>query len=278
MQLYALTHTTPISATRAEKRKDYKCPECGATVRLRSGPSKQPHFYHLSAPKHCRQHTKSLEHLQLQLKLVTLLTPLDAQIESPFPSINRIADVAWHSKKIVFEIQCSPISLEEAKERTLDYASLGYQVIWILHDKRFNKKTLSAAESYLRTTPCYFTNSDKTGSGIVYDQFETLSGARRTFKGPPLPLIPTNIFPLPTIAAPDLDLPAIILQRLSQWKCYTEGDLLHHLLKEGNLSQTAKRLLALETKRQKTKRLPLKILIAKSYRALLEHMLSTLAG
>src|SRR5271170_2645635 len=144
MQLYALDNTTPIAAAKADKKRDYLCPECGSKLRLRSGPSRQSHFYHLSLPTHCLQHQKSLEHLQLQLRLFDLIGP-QAQIESPFPAFKRIADVAWHSKKIIFEIQRSPIPLEEAQNRNLDYQRAGYNVIWILHDRQFNKTHLSAS-------------------------------------------------------------------------------------------------------------------------------------
>ncbi|MBS0604761.1 MAG: hypothetical protein JSS60_06970 [Verrucomicrobia bacterium] len=282
MQLYAFDNAFPISASKAEKGKDYHCPECSAKVRIRGGPSRQTHFYHINVPKNCRQHQKSLEHLQLQLKLFNLIGGVGVQIESPFPSIQRIADVAWHGKKIVFEIQCSPISLEEAQCRILDYQSLGYEVIWILHDRQFNRTALSAAENYLRTTPCYFSNIDKTGAGIVYDQFDVLRGSRRSFKGPPLPIAPTKISHLPPLSNPDLGLPQIVLQRLTKWKCYAEGDLLHRLLKEGNLSQAAKKMISMEAGAQKqkktaeAKKLPIKELIVKSYQSLLDWVLNKL--
>jgi competence protein CoiA len=169
MQLYALEESHPIFAKDAEKGKSYTCPECTSFVRVRGGPSRQTHFYHLKAPPHCRQHQKSLEHLHMQLRLLEALKGDGAQMEAPFPKIGRIADVAWASKKIVFEVQCSPISLEEVRGRIADYQRQGYSVIWILHDKQFNKPSLSAAEHHLRKTPCYYTNCDKTGKGLVYD-------------------------------------------------------------------------------------------------------------
>ncbi len=275
MQLYALKGSNPIAAAKAERGKDYLCPECASTVRLRGGPSRQTHFYHLFLTKKCRQHQKSLEHLQLQLKLFELIGP-DAQIECPFPDIRRIADVAWHSKKIVFEIQRSPIPLEEAQSRNGDYQTAGYHVIWILHDKQFNKATLSAAESHLRTTPCYFTNIDKTGNGIIYDQFEVIKGIRRLFKGPPLKITPTKILSMPSIAAPDIALPHLLLDRLANWKCYAAGDLLHRILKEGNLCLSAKKMTAIEAHLNREnriahmQRLPTLELIAKSYRSIID--------
>ena len=50
----------------------------------------------------------------------------------------------------MFEIQCSPITAREIEERNSDYQSLGYQVIWILHDSLYNKGRLTAAEYFLQ--------------------------------------------------------------------------------------------------------------------------------
>lgn len=262
MQLYALDHTTPISATQALKGKDYLCPECRSTVRKREGDLRQAHFYHPSLPKQCRQHQKSLEHIHLQLKLFELLGS-DGQMECPFPSIKRIADVAWHAKKIVFEVQCSPISREEAQSRTLDYQKEGYTVLWILHDRQFNKKTLSASESYLRTTPCYFTNINKLGQGVVYDQFEVLKKSRRVFKGPSLTVFPTKIISIPHI---DIQLPQLLLNR----KYCAQGDLLHRIL---NDPQSIKKMLYLENRTENKQRLPLHKLLQRAYYALLNLIL-----
>lgn len=191
--------------------------------------------------------------------------------------------MAWHSKKMIYEIQCSPIPFEEVQCRILDYISIGYEVIWILHDKQFNRKNLSAAESFLRNLPCYFTDIDKLGDGIVYDQFEVLKDHRRLFKGPPLTVSLEKFFRLPAVVPPDFVLPQIVSSRFEKWKCYMEGDLLHRLLKEGHLSQSIKKMLTLEQqilgsheeKVAEIKRLPFKTLIIKSYRFLIDHLLKT---
>ncbi|MBI2810818.1 MAG: hypothetical protein HYX67_08330 [Candidatus Melainabacteria bacterium] len=278
MQLIALDRDNSLSAAQADKGKDYICPECSSPVRLRGGPSRQDHFFHLAKQSQCRQHEKSQEHIHLQMRLCALT---DGQMECPFPSISRIADVAWHNRKLVFEIQCSPISLEEAKTRTSDYRSAGYEVVWILHDKRFNAKNLSAAEHFLRTTACYFSNVDAKGNGIVYDQFDVIKDNRRLFKGPPLELDPSKITRMPQAASPDIPLPHALLYRLANWKCLAEKDLLHRLLREGSLSASSKKMLVIEKRLLEEKpaneRLPLKKLITGTYTALLEILLSKLA-
>jgi competence protein CoiA len=280
MQLYALDNIVPVVALKAEKGKDYSCPECGAKVRLRGGPSRQMHFYHLSLPKNCRQHQKSLEHLQLQLKLLGVIGQ-DAQMEAPFLHVRRIADVAWHAQKIIFEIQCSPISLEEASKRNLDYQRAGYTVVWILHDKQFNSSNVCASENYLRTGPCYYTNIDKAAKGGIYDQFEVIRCNKRLFKGPPLHVSVSKISLIPAFPL-DIPLPQIIFDRLRSWKYFAAGDLLDRLFQEKSFPLAAKKMMAIETYCKVRKRdaqmlrLPFKEWIVKAYCSLLAWALKNL--
>lgn len=188
MQLLALSSQGPLQATSAEKQKNYTCPECQEIVRVRSGPHRQPHFYHVHKTSSCRQHQKSAEHIQAQLMLLSLLPAGECSLERPFPSISRIADAVWETAQIVFEIQCSPITQEEVKARTADYQSIGMKIVWILHDKRFNRRSLGSAESHLRQQTCYYTNCSASGLGMIYDQFEIIEKEKRLFKGPALPI------------------------------------------------------------------------------------------
>ena len=182
MQFYALDGNEPILASLSQKQKDYRCPECDSIVRVRSGPHRQIHFYHTKTKRLCRQHKKSLTHLNIQWLLQSILSPQNAFLEHRFPEIGRIADVFWKEAGIVFEVQCSPISLKEAQERCSDYRSLGLIPVWILFDRRYNRTFCSAAEVYLREEVCYFTN----GKGFFYDQKEVIKRARRIFRSPPL--------------------------------------------------------------------------------------------
>lgn len=273
MQLYALEENRPISAVKAAKGKDYICPECRSAVRIRGGPSRQIHFYHRSLPRQCRQHEKSEEHIHTQLRLLSLLP--GARMEHRFPGIERIADIAWIPQKIVFEIQCSPISLEEAKGRVLDYGAAGYSIVWILHSREFNKKNLSAAESFLRSIPCYFTDIDKEGHGTIYDQFEVIRASRRLFKGPPLQVALEKFFPLPSLDF-NYSLPQAAKMRIEKWKCYADGDLFCRIVQEGGHSSSVKKMAALEKRLLEEKnggRLPLKALFVCSYRALIDDLL-----
>ncbi len=201
MHLYALDENGhSIEASIASKQYNYKCMECFGPVRVRSGLIRQPHFFHLERPENCRQHGKSLEHLTIQLHLQQALPPGDAILEMRFPSINRIADVAWLSQKLVFEVQCSPISPLEIQERTFQYAKVGYQVVWIFHDQQFNRNRKSGAEGVCRK-PYYYTNMTGEGDGFIYDQM------KKKFKGVKYPI--------------DLSKP----KRFSSGTLYFQGDI-----------------------------------------------------
>ena len=227
MQWVALENEISVFASHAHKQHDYLCPECRSILRVRSGPHRQTHFYHLRSVPECRQHKKSQEHLLLQLFLFNSIPPEEAHVERPFPDIKRIADVAWEAKKMIFEIQYSPISLQEASARCADYRSIGYEVMWILHDKRFNRWRMTASEAYLRKQPCYFSNMDKMGKGIIYDQFEVLKHHRRLHKGTPLKVHPILIHP--HLAPAPAELPPSLLERWNSWKIRVEGDLLSRI-------------------------------------------------
>lgn len=127
------------------------------------------------------QQKKSLAHLQIQLHLKSLLP--GSVLEKPFPTTGRIADVYWEEKKLVFEVQCSPLSLQEAEQRCRDYLTEQVIPVWILYTQKFNGTYLSAAERFLRTGLCYFSDGAR-----IYDQFEVVAEKRRLFHGPPLPV------------------------------------------------------------------------------------------
>ncbi|MBA3285957.1 MAG: hypothetical protein H0U27_12990, partial [Nitrosopumilus sp.] len=128
MQLYAFDiESKLISAKNALRQIDYFCPECKGYLRLRGGLHRQDHFYHSDFTPTCRQSVKSAEHLHTQLYILSQLPEKKCFMERRFPEINRIADICWESKKIIFEIQCSPISVEEIQERNRDYQSAGFE-------------------------------------------------------------------------------------------------------------------------------------------------------
>jgi competence CoiA-like predicted nuclease len=125
-------------------------------------------------------------HQKMQAFLIELLRE-QATREAFLSTVGRRADVLWKEKNVVFEIQCSPISFFEVKQRIQDYRKEGLTVIWLLHDRLFNRKRLSDAERFLRSSQkCYFFYLDPNQKGVVYDQLEKWDGERRLEVGPPL--------------------------------------------------------------------------------------------
>ncbi len=178
MQLFALNEAnTLVSARDAARQQDYICPECRSRVRLRSGPSRAPHFYHLDEERECRQQGKSLSHLHTQFRLQKMIP--EVKLEVPFPTISRIADVAWEDERVVFEVQCSPITAAELIARNRDYLSLGWTPIWIFHEDRYNKRKLSAAEWVVRHQIHYYTDINEEGTGELYSHFSEFAHGRR---------------------------------------------------------------------------------------------------
>lgn len=229
MQLFALDKKNVLTNARnAAKRKNYTCLECGGRVHLRGGHYRQLHFYHIKPSDFCRQHQKGLKHIAIQSRLQENLPLNDGVIECSFPEIKRIADVAWLSEKIVFEIQYSPISQDEVLSRISDYRSVGWEVVWILHDDRYNKKQLSPAEKVLHSFPHYFSNINARGEGIIYDQFSHHFRWRRIFRLPPLKVDLSQV--QRDIVSPDVFSLKCLQERAKNWPLFFEGDLMNRFL------------------------------------------------
>ncbi|MEC7840260.1 MAG: competence protein CoiA family protein [Chlamydiota bacterium] len=244
MQLFARDnqgHITP--ADEADKQEEYFCLECGSGVRLRGGLHRRKHFYHLQQDRQCRLGGKSLVHLQVQCFIKNLLPPGESLLERRFDEIDRIADVCWENKKIIFEVQCSPISSQEIAARNADYKSLGYEVVWILHDSRYNRLKVSAAEHFLVDSPHYFTNIDLRGEGIVYDQISAIKGRIRNKLGAKL-TVHLNSFS--HMDKKNKSFFPLVESRRGRWPLYFEGDLIDAFIC-GALTEKQKRFLAKES-------------------------------
>lgn len=223
MQIFALNDQDEVvQASEAVKQQDYFCLECRGLLRLRSGQIRQGHFYHVRPNDSCRMHQKSLKHLQVQWRLLQLLGQEECQLECRFPQVNRIADCVWLSEKIIFEVQCSPIPSEEVLQRNRDYSSQGYQVVWLLHDSCFNQVRLSAAEHALATSPHYFTDIDRNGKGVIYDQYAYVHKGVRCEIGPVQPL---NLLERHRTAALQGAWPRAAALRVQSWPLFFGGDL-----------------------------------------------------
>jgi competence protein CoiA len=219
MALYAVDDDDLIHASDAISGKVYWCLDCFGPVKRRLG-KQVYYFYHLTAAPQCRLYSKTEDHLLAQLQLKRKLPAL--HLEKPFLPINRVADACWEERKIVFEIQCSPITPAEAAQRMKDYTSQGYQVVWLLDDRRYNKKLLRPAEEFLRQHPTYYVNIKRE---LYYDQFELFHEKQRWIKGRPLPLQLDQVQHRPTLSFTPDRYPQQIC--LLQSPLYFRGDRLH---------------------------------------------------
>jgi competence CoiA-like predicted nuclease len=124
-------------------------------------------------------------HLTVQKEIARIIGEDDVFLEYRFQG--HIADIYWKKHNIVFEVQCSKMSLKECKKRTTDFERLGVRVIWILHQKNFNKPSVSPMELYLlERKGLYYTNISQNGEGIVFDQEEALCYGIRKVRSPPI--------------------------------------------------------------------------------------------
>lgn len=131
-------------------RQVFSCPACGQLVLLKAGNKYRPHFAHKSL-RDCAYHqeNESTEHLELKAALYQALSKTEqVAVERVLPDLGQIADLLV-GDKLALEVQCSPLSLERFKERTLSYQENGYQVLWLLGQKLWLGKKLSQLQRSL---------------------------------------------------------------------------------------------------------------------------------
>jgi|GEM_PF-1634784 len=205
-----------IHAKEAIKGKNYLCIACQSNVRRRGGDWVRDHFYHLQENLSCHLSQKSETHLNLQISLQESLPTGEAFLEERFTTIRRIADVAWYRYKIVFEIQVSPLSIDEMLARIHDYKTVGWQVIWVLHTHSFFGQRGSKEELLLMDHPHYFANHTSNGIGEFFDVI---------WQGPFQPQVTTSVllqhpFPKPSSGFRDT------------WPYYFKGDFFDQSLQK----------------------------------------------
>jgi competence protein CoiA len=230
MPLYAYDASILVYAADGIETKKYRCCECQGLVKVRKGRFRIPHFYHLFQSPSCRLYSKSQDHLLTQLAIQRLLPAGETALEKPFPEIGRRADLIWDRPKLAFEIQCSLISPLEIKQRILDYATVGYQVVWILDDRIFNRKKCSTAEQLIRLTPSYYATMSKQTFPIFYDQFEIINKNVRVKKGRKLKVHLQRPYPVPLRDWPKKQFPRQIINKVANTSVFFHGDLLHKAL------------------------------------------------
>jgi competence protein CoiA len=108
---------------------------CGEPGHLRSSKRGTQHFYH-AVDAGCNYSEESLEHLVIkeQIYQACKASGWETTVEFPAPDRSWIADVyaSNEGRKIVFEIQISPISPDELAERDGKYRNEGIESYWLL--------------------------------------------------------------------------------------------------------------------------------------------------
>lgn len=203
----------------------YTCAGCKQEVRVRGGRFNIRHFYHVNPKKKCVFRPRSLTHIAIQQAILKMFPKGEITLEHPMPEIKRRADAYWSKKKVVFEVQCSRITLMEVERRERDYARVGCRVVWILSDKKFNKRLVSPAEKELRMRPCYYANHSHGMSGYFYDQFEVIHRSVRTRKTPRTRVRLSKFY---LVDDPKKVTPKILKNR---GPLYFHGDLMHNALR-----------------------------------------------
>ena len=227
MQLVALNkNLVPVHADNAQSKENYVCLGCKGPLRVRLKGRSRAHFFHLHKRSLCAQNKKTALHLETQKYIVNALPHGEGALEVRFSSIDRIADVVWEKKKIVFEVQRSSITKKEVEMRNIDYAKLGYQAVWILHEKKFGKRDLSSMELFLFSATHYFSSVDEQGKGCIYDQLCIIEGSKAVFRGAKLPITLKNPFSFALFPQNMLkSLPQILARRQMERKLGFQGDL-----------------------------------------------------
>ena len=149
--IYALNDQNErINASKAEKGKNYYCPNLDCTNRdliLKKGQIRVPHFAHKSQ-KDCSYEPESETHIACKMFFQTLLSLDDQFVE--FYGIEGVRpDVLYN--QFALEIQCSPITNGEIKRRNRTYEKNGYTAIWIFLEDEFISKTKKVLEDPKRS-------------------------------------------------------------------------------------------------------------------------------
>lgn len=228
MQLYAFDGTgRKVFIATARPGQDYFCMECKGRMRLRRTLQRKSHFFHLTDERQgCRHAGKSIFHIATQQAIQGAIGSAVCDQEVHFESIGRIADIAWHERKIVIEVQCSPISAQEVEERCRDYESVGWNVIWILHEKTFGRHVLSEAEFFLRNRTHYYTDINQNG-GRIYDR-----GARVLFPITIAVIEERSAWKGFSKGLQGKTVPSFVQDRVAMWQYSAQGDVLWHARQE----------------------------------------------
>lgn len=127
-----------IDAFSAERGPSYVCPGCRGEVTLKKGRKVVHHFAHKPPTKCTWAKGETRAHMEAKATLANALVSrgLKAELEYTVNTLtgDRRADVmAWspQGRQVAFELQHTPISLDDIERRASSYASADIAQIWI---------------------------------------------------------------------------------------------------------------------------------------------------
>ncbi|GAA3299135.1 hypothetical protein GCM10020295_36550 [Streptomyces cinereospinus] len=123
---------------RVRPRVSLTCPECGWGVHAKRSPRRARYFAHNPGrPPDCQLSNESVEHHLLKLELATVVraSGWHAELEVRAPDGSWRADVMASApdggRRMAWEAQLSPITLDDLRERTGRYTDAGIGVCWV---------------------------------------------------------------------------------------------------------------------------------------------------
>jgi competence protein CoiA len=128
----------------------YFCPSCNSELFIKNGEIKISHFAHKSL-MNCDLwiENESEQHLGLKKILYQWFKKTDkVEIETYLPELNQRPDLLVNDK-IAIEIQCSHLPIKRLKERTVNYQSHGYKVLWLMGKDLWLKEQMTKLQRNL---------------------------------------------------------------------------------------------------------------------------------
>lgn len=129
---------TRIDAASAKRGPEYRCPKCSGIVILKQGRKVIEHFAHKPSTDCSWARGETRAHLEAKVLVQAALVErgLKAEVEfvvNTLPGDRRADVMAWSPKgqQIAFELQHTPIDLNEIEARASSYARAGIAQIWI---------------------------------------------------------------------------------------------------------------------------------------------------
>ncbi len=119
-----------------DRNVQWRCPKCHQPVQLII-PQKGRRYFRHKVKDSSNYKGETDTHSEIKHHLVEYFNSHGIRVESEYylPAIDRIADVLLIDHQLVIEIQHTPISAMNIRQRTLSYQQIGYQCIWLLTPK-----------------------------------------------------------------------------------------------------------------------------------------------